>query len=596
MADAIQFRNIPQNLRVPLFWAEIDPSQANSNQQTQRSLLIGQITPSGAAGLSTGGALAVQLATGAATSSGSTLTFASVPASIVPGMVVEDLTTTGRIAAGTTVVSTTSNTVVLAAAVTGAGVLSGDVIRFSQPVTAYLVNSLNLARQMFGQGSQLARMFDAYRQSDPFGEVWCLPILDDPAAVAATGTITIAGAPTANGTIALYVDGISVPVLVTTTMTSAQIATAIASAINALTTSQITPAYDLPVTANATSSVVTVTAKNKGLCGNDIDFRINYRGVQGGEVTPAGLTITLSPLTGAASGAATLGGGTTNPATFLANALAQPVMGIRTYDFVGHPYSDANCLNAIQSWLGDASGHWSWVYELFGGGFGAVRGTVASLQTFGTGRNDQHNSMIGYWDSPSSTATWAAAYCGACAQSLRADPALPLHDLPMPAVLPPPSVSRFVTSDQNTLLWDGISTFQVDQGGNVMTQLAITTYQTNSFGMPDDSYLKVETLFTLAYILRYLKTRITTKFARVKLADDGTRIGNNTVTPSVIKSEIVAAYGDLETMGLVQDTAVFAKAVDVERNPTNPNRVDCLWPGTLIDQLDVFALLAQFRR
>ena len=33
----------------------------------------------------------------------------------------------------------------------------------------------------------------------------------------------------------------------------------------------------------------------------------------------------------------------------------------------------------------------------------------------------------------------------------------------------------------------------------------------------------------------------------------------------------------------------------VEQNASNPNRVDCLWPGTLINQLRIFALLAQFR-
>jgi phage tail sheath gpL-like len=33
----------------------------------------------------------------------------------------------------------------------------------------------------------------------------------------------------------------------------------------------------------------------------------------------------------------------------------------------------------------------------------------------------------------------------------------------------------------------------------------------------------------------------------------------------------------------------------VQLNSTNPNRVDVLWAGILIDRLDVFALLAQFR-
>lgn len=43
----VPFSNIPSNLRVPLFYAEVDNSQANSGAQTQRTLIIGQITATG---------------------------------------------------------------------------------------------------------------------------------------------------------------------------------------------------------------------------------------------------------------------------------------------------------------------------------------------------------------------------------------------------------------------------------------------------------------------------------------------------------------------------------------------------------------------
>src|SRR5471030_1253300 len=43
----IPFKQVPSNLRVPLFYAETDNSQANSGQSTQRALIIGQITAAG---------------------------------------------------------------------------------------------------------------------------------------------------------------------------------------------------------------------------------------------------------------------------------------------------------------------------------------------------------------------------------------------------------------------------------------------------------------------------------------------------------------------------------------------------------------------
>ena len=151
--------------------------------------------------------------------------------------------------------------------------------------------------------------------------------------------------------------------------------------------------------------------------------------------------------------------------------------------------------------------------------------------------------------------------------------------------------------ERNTLLWDGISTFTVASDGTVAIDNLITTYQENSFGAADDSYLQVETLFLLMYVLRAQRTLVTSKYSRVKLAADGTRFapGSAIVTPKIIKADLIAQYGALEYDGYVQDAKTFAKELIVEQNRTNPNRIDVLWPGTLINQLRIFALLAQFR-
>ena len=59
-----------------------------------------------------------------------TLHFAAVPATILPGMAIADLTTGSVITAGTTVVSTTATTVVMSNNATGAGVGNSDSIQF----------------------------------------------------------------------------------------------------------------------------------------------------------------------------------------------------------------------------------------------------------------------------------------------------------------------------------------------------------------------------------------------------------------------------------------------------------------------------------
>ncbi|KWN77062.1 phage tail sheath subtilisin-like domain-containing protein [Burkholderia stagnalis] len=488
----IAFKNIPSNLRVPLFYAELDNSKANTGATTQRALIIGQMTSSG----------------------------------------------TGT------------------------------------PNTPQISQGATEAKTIGGQGSMLALMTAAYRAADPFGEVWYLPLADDPAAIAASGSIAITAAATANGTLNTYIAGQRVTLSVTSTQTTAQIATALAAAINAV--------GDLPVTATASTSTVTITAKNKGLAGNDIDIRLNYRGAAGGETTPAGLALTITAMSG----------GTTNPSltTGLANLLDQP------FDFIVMPYTDSTSLDAIKSFLSSTTGRWSWSKQIYGHAFAAYRGTLGALTTFGTGRNDEHVSVMGFYDSPSPAWVWAADVAGTSASALRADPARPLQTLALSTVLAPPLASRFALTDRNTLLWDGISTFTVAQDGTVAIENLITTYQLNSFGQPDNSYLEVETLFTLAYVLRQLQSVVTSKYARMKLAADGTRFapGSAIVTPGIIKADLIAQYQTLEYDGFVQKSQQFAQGLIVQQNSTNPNRVDVLYPAVLIDQLRIFALLMQF--
>jgi phage tail sheath gpL-like len=69
-------------------------------------------------------------------------------------------------------------------------------------------------------------------------------------------------------------------------------------------------------------------------------------------------------------------------------------------------------------------------------------------------------------------------------------------------VIAPALPARFVLSDRNTLLFGGISTFTTDDDGTVRLENLITTYQKNAFGAADNSFLQVETLFLLAFVLR----------------------------------------------------------------------------------------------
>lgn len=489
----ISFSNIPSKVRVPLFYAEMDNSQANSATATQITLIIGQ-----------------QLDTATQTVN-----------------------------------------------------------------TPFLAASASTVGGVCGYGSMLHNMMTAYLANDTAGEIYILPIADGADTVAATGSIKVSAVATSAGTLSLYVGGVRVQIAVTTTDDLATIASDLAAAINAKTA--------LPVTASASAAVITVTAKNKGALGNDIDMRLNYLGTAGGEATPAGLSLTITAMSG----------GTGTPA--LDDALAN--LGDKAFDFIINPYTDTTSLDSVKSLLADNTGRWSYLSQLYGHSLGVAFGTYGEVTAIGEARNNQHESIIGIYDSPSTPWVWSAACYGAMANSLRNDPGRPVQTLTVSGVLAPPLASRFEWTERNNLLYSGISTVTVADDGTVTLENVITTYQTNSYGDADDSYLEIETMFLLMYVTRYLRSVVTSKYARMKLAATGTKFaaGSAIVTPNTIRAELIAQYTTLEYNGYVQDSTGFASGLIVEQNSSNPNRVDVLWDGVLINQLRVFALLNQFR-
>lgn len=135
------------------------------------------------------------------------------------------------------------------------------------------------------------------------------------------------------------------------------------------------------------------------------------------------------------------------------------------------------------------------------------------------------------------------------------------------------------------------------EGGVLRIQRDITTYKKNAYGVADNSYLDSETLHTSAYVLRRLKSVITSKYGRHKLANDGTRFGPGQaiVTPAVIKGELLATYRQMEREGIVENYDLFKAHLIVERDANDPTRINVLYPPDYVNQLRVFALLNQFR-
>jgi len=452
------------------------------------------------------------------------------------------------------------------------------------PNTAVMGYSQNQVNGLCGINSMLALMYAAYRAQDPFGEVWLGPVSDASGGTAASGTITVTGTATAAGTLALYIMGVSVPVAVNLGDTPTVIAGNIVTAITA--------AVGISATATSSAGVVTLTANHKGLAQNDIDLRVNYRGAQNGEVLPASVSVAFSnPVTGSTAG--TFSGGATNPTltTLLAN------LGVQLFDFIALPYSDVTSLNALQSFLSDQSGRWSAEIELYGHVFYTYRGTVSARGTFGTSRNDQHATCLGYFDSP--TASWieAADWCAVHAVRLKVNPAQGISTQAL-GMLPPPLANQDTPGERNTLLFDGVSTFTVDASNTCRIDRSITTYQQNASGQPDNSYLNTNIMFQAMYAARYIIAQITSQFiASGKiLVQNGTPIGPGSpaTTPNAMMGAVNAIYAYLCSIFIVQGPQTFA--ANAYATTGTKGQVLMYLPLNFSDQVVNVGILAQFQQ
>jgi phage tail sheath gpL-like len=430
------------------------------------------------------------------------------------------------------------------------------------------ITNVETAITRLGAGSIGAMMAAASLAANQFTETWIMPISDNGAGVAATGSVAFSGTVTAAGTLELYIAGINVEVAITSGMATTAIATAVAAAITANA--------NLPVSGVASTSTVNLTAKNKGEVGNYIDIRLNYYG----ETPVPGLTATITAM---ASGAG-------NPD--ITSALA--AIGEEWFQIIASPYVDSSNLTKLETELAT---RFSPLVEIEGHAFVGATGSQSTLGTLGDSRNSPHLTIIQASYEPTPPWCKAAETAAITAYYAAIDPARPLQTLPYSYCLPPAKSARFDQNERNLLLNDGIATTYVDAGGVMRTERLVTTYKTNALGAPDVSYLDTETLLTLLLIRHDWKDYIRNKYPRHKLGDDGTRYGAGqaVVTPNVIKAEAFSKFREWELAGLVENFDQFKADLIVERNASDRNRMDVLLPPDIINQLRVVASVIAFR-
>jgi len=444
------------------------------------------------------------------------------------------------------------------------------------------VTSADQAATYFGAGSVIHRMFQAWFQNNKLVEVFGQGI-EEATGNKAAASIVFTGTATAAGTVYAYIDGTTIQVAVESGDAAADVSSALATAIIAVTS--------LPVTCDGTTTPGTavVTCRTNGTVGNELDIRLNYND---GEELPAGITAVV-----AGSGhQATLSGGTGTPDWSSTSPLSS--WGDTWFNIIIGSVKDATNMTLIETELADRFGALRMIDGIY---ISSQRGTLSGLASYGNGRNSPHVIMLengGKLGVGGPTSSWwiAAGAGGRIATEAEIDPARPFQTLQIIGALQPDITEQFTLAERNTLLYDGIATIRPSSGGAVQIERAITMYQTNAAGAADIAYLNSNTLFTLMYIRYDWRNIILTKYPRAKLANDGVMVapGQQIMTPSVGRAEAIARARTWEFLGLVENIDQFKQDLVVTRSISDPDRLDFLLPPDLINQLRVVGSTIQF--
>lgn len=412
------------------------------------------------------------------------------------------------------------------------------------PLVPVNIFSVEEAADSFGRGSQAHRMAAAAINANQYIQLTVVGIDDDGGAVEATGTVTLSGPSTGSGQVRLLVCNTLVAVAVRENDTADALAAGLVSAVNSNT--------DLPVTASAADNVVTLTARNKGACGNEIGLVAT--------TTATGVTATLAPMSE----------GQGDPS--LSPALASIFSAGHT--LVISPYTSADALSLLSVHLNNVSGP---LEQRGAMGVTGWNGTLAAGTTLTTALNAPRVTTGWHDGSQLPNGELAAVYAAIIASE--PDPARPLQTLVLPGLDITPQSKWPGRTEQENALANGLAPFEV-VGSSVEIVRAISTYVKDAEGVTDRTLMDITIIRSLDYVRLACRTRISQRFPREKLTD--ARIAK-------MRSELLDVLYKLEGLEIVENVDINKAQLAVTRDAQDDSRADANIPAAIVRGLHVFA-------
>jgi len=417
----------------------------------------------------------------------------------------------------------------------------------------------------YGQGSMLHLMLKKARAAAPYLKLYAVPLAPAGTGVAAVGSIQVTHAPSAAGTMAIFIGGQKISVAVAADDTVNEVAAAIEAAIDA--------ALDLPVTASVSTDTVTLTAKWPGATGNDIRIQ---QDLDSGDLAaePAAVTVTITAM---ATGA-------NNPA--LATALA--ALGGTWYTAIANPYQDATAITDIEAAALVRAG--AGVKKPFLAVFGYT-GTKANYQAAVTARNSPFASWVPVEDSPSLSLEIAAVAGALYGNRQGLQPGTPMRYRALTGIRAGAGAEWTYLDNDNTVKLGGSTTRALPDGTVQMIDFA-TTYKRNAQGTADSTYRFADWLGNWQTKLYSLDALFgAAPFSDAIVVDDATPSGKDYVLrPNTVKAYAIKLIDELwVALGLTKNRDTVVAGIVCEINVGNPGRIDISIPDVFSAGLRIIA-------
>ena len=157
----------------------------------------------------------------------------------------------------------------------------------------------------------------------------------------------------------------------------------------------------------------------------------------------------------------------------------------------------------------------------------------------------------------------------------------------------PVIASRFSSVETNTLGLAGVATLSTDTYGQLQLGPVVTHYKTDGSGVADTTLRWFNTLSQLMYVIDDIEGATRQYSAGKILVNDASVVepGTPVLDRALMRAHLAGRYELLVRQAIADDLASFVTDLVVERNVSDPNRLDISYPLDVTNQVNVVAVL-----